>query len=59
MISTIGRQDVMLVASSIKKNLTEQQIGQVLSMYNHEEESVSKVIERIHLFLILIIYGHE
>jgi hypothetical protein len=39
MVSTIGRQDVMLVASSIKKNLTEQQIGQVLSMYNHEEES--------------------
>jgi hypothetical protein len=39
MVSIIGRQDVILVASSIKKNLTEQQIGQVLSIYKHEEES--------------------
>lgn len=39
MESTIDRQDVILVASSIKKNLTEQQIGQVLYMYNHEEEA--------------------
>ena len=39
MVSNISRTDVLVVANSIKKQLTEQQINQILSMYNHEEEA--------------------
>ena len=39
MVSNISRTDVLVVANSIKKQLTEQQVNQILSMYNYEEEA--------------------
>lgn len=38
MVSNIGRTDVLVVANSINKKLTEEQINKVILMYPHEEE---------------------
>jgi hypothetical protein len=39
MVSTIRKDDVILVSHSIKKSLTPEQVNQVLAMYAGEEES--------------------
>ena len=39
MVSTIRKDDVILVSHSIKKSLTTEQVNQVLAMYADEEES--------------------
>lgn len=39
MVSTIRKDDVILVSHSIKKSLTPEQVNQVLAMYADEEES--------------------
>ena len=38
MVNTIDREDVINVASSINKTLTEEQITKVMHMYQYEEE---------------------
>lgn len=38
MVSNIGRTDVLVVAKSINKQLTEEQVNKVILMYPHEEE---------------------
>ena len=38
MVSNIGRTDVLVVANSINKQLTEEQVNKVILMYPHEEE---------------------
>ena len=38
MVSTIDKEDVLNVAQSINKELTEEQVTKVLHMYPHEEE---------------------
>jgi len=38
MVSNIGRTDVLVVANSINKKLTEDQVNKILLMYPHEEE---------------------
>ena len=39
MVSNISEIDVVVVANSIKKSLTTEQVNQVLAMYADEEES--------------------
>ena len=38
MVSTISETDVVVVANSIKKKLTQEQVNKVILMYPHEEE---------------------
>lgn len=38
MVSNISETDVLVVANSIKKNLTTDQVNKVILMYPHEEE---------------------
>ncbi len=38
MVSTISREDVLLVGLSINKRLTEEQVNKIILMYPHEEE---------------------
>ncbi len=38
MVSNIGRTDVLVVANSINKQLSEEQVNKVILMYPHEEE---------------------
>jgi hypothetical protein len=39
MVCNISETDVIVVANSIKKSLTTEQVNQVLAMYADEEES--------------------
>lgn len=38
MVNTISETDVVVVANSINKKLTEEQVNKVLLMFSHEEE---------------------
>lgn len=38
MVSNISETDVVVVANSIKKKLTTEQVNKVILMYPHEEE---------------------
>lgn len=38
MVSTIDKEDVLNIAQSINKELTEEQVNKVLHLYQHEEE---------------------
>ena len=38
MVSTIDKEDVLNIAQSINKELTEKQVNKVLHLYQHEEE---------------------
>ena len=41
MVSNIGKTDVLVVANSINKQLSEEQVNKVILMYADEEESDS------------------